>query len=188
MEKWLLVLCYIAGFYLAQRQLKVWVGQLARFRNVGPARVALVVRFLTGLLLFVTVSLIAVTFGLGYQDVSLFVSSIFAVLGVALIAQWSILSNLTAGILIFFVFPYRIGERIKVVDKDEDISGEIREIALFHVLIVRDNGDLITYPNSLMLQKPVLKLAAKSPDLFETRLPAQPESKSETQGTQSAAQ
>jgi len=62
-----------------------------------------------------------------------------------------------------FVFPYRIGERIRVVDKDEDISGVIIEIALFHVLILRDNGDTITYPNNLMLQKAVLKLADQSP-------------------------
>ena len=168
MEQWLLVGCYLLGFYILQRQLREWVEQLARFRNVAPARVALVTRFLIGVLLFITVSLIAVTFGLGYQDVSLFVSSVFAVLGVALIAQWSILSNLTAGILIFFVFPYRIGDRIKVADKDEDIRGEIREIALFHVLIARDNGDLVTYPNSLMLQKPVLKLAPEAPASVET--------------------
>ncbi|MCF1427595.1 MAG: hypothetical protein LPD71_14335 [Shewanella sp.] len=103
---------------------------MARIRSVSPAKVALVVSFLIGLLLFVTVSLVELTFSLGYQDVSLFLSSIFAVLGVALIAQWSILSNLTAGILIF-LFPYRIGERIKVVDKDEDISGEIREWLCF---------------------------------------------------------
>jgi small-conductance mechanosensitive channel len=80
-----------------------------------------------------------------------------------LVAQWSILSNLTAGVLIFFVFPYRIGERIRVVDKDEDISGAIIEIALVHVLIHRDNGDTITYPNNLMLQKAVLKLADQTP-------------------------
>jgi hypothetical protein len=39
----------------------------------------------------------------------------------------------------------------------------IIEIALFHVLIHRDNGDTITYPNNLMLQKAVLKLADQSP-------------------------
>lgn len=58
-----------------------------------------------------------------------------------------------------FVFPYRVGDRIKVVDKDEDISGEIQEISMFHVLIKHDNGNLITYPNNQILQKAVLKLA-----------------------------
>ena len=60
--------------------------------------------------------------------------------------------------IIFFAFPYRIGDRIKVVDKDDDISGKIVEIALFHVLIRRDDGSTVTYPNSIILQKAVIQL------------------------------
>ena len=59
--------------------------------------------------------------------------------------------------------PYRVGDRVKVVDPDEDISGEIVEVASFHVLIRRDDGSTVTYPNSALLQKPVIKLLAKKP-------------------------
>lgn len=159
----LLACIYLAVFIFLQRALTHWVRKLALMKQVSAARTSLVTRFISYVMFFITLSLMAVSLGLGYQDVSLFVSSAFAVMGVALVAQWSILSNLTAGVLIFFVFPYRIGERIRVVDKDEDISGVIIEIALFHVLIHRDNGDTITYPNNLMLQKAVLKLADQSP-------------------------
>jgi small-conductance mechanosensitive channel len=72
------------------------------------------------------------------------------------------LSHLTAGVIIFFAFPYGIGDRIRVVDKDDDISGRILEIALFHVLIRRDDGTTVVYPNSMMLQKAVIKLTANS--------------------------
>ena len=154
----LLAFIYLVVFIFLQRTLKQWITALAKKKQVSVARSSLITRFISYLMFFVTLSLMAISLGLGYQEVSLFVSSAFAVLGVALVAQWSILSNLTAGVLIFFVFPYRIGEKIKVVDKDEDITGIIEEIALFHVLIKRDNGDLITYPNNLMLQKAVLKL------------------------------
>lgn len=159
----LLACIYLAVFIFLQRALTHWVRKLAQMKQVSVARTSLVTRFISYVMFFITLSLMAVSLGLGYQDVSLFVSSAFAVMGVALVAQWSILSNLTAGVLIFFVFPYRIGERIRVVDKDEDISGVIIEIALFHVLIHRDNGDTITYPNNLMLQKAVLKLADQTP-------------------------
>lgn len=80
------------------------------------------------------------------------------------------LSNITASFLIFFVFPYRVGDRIKVVDRDEDISGIIQDIRMFHVLIKHDNGNLITYPNSLMLQKSVIKLAPKKKPSTTARL------------------
>ncbi|AAN54035.2 mechanosensitive ion channel family protein [Shewanella oneidensis MR-1] len=159
----LLACIYLAVFIFLQRALTHWVKKLALMKQVSAARTSLVTRFISYVMFFITLSLMAVSLGLGYQDVSLFVSSAFAVMGVALVAQWSILSNLTAGVLIFFVFPYRIGERIRVVDKDEDICGVIIEIALFHVLIHRDNGDTITYPNNLMLQKAVLKLADQAP-------------------------
>ena len=77
---------------------------------------------------------VCLVLGLGYGDVSLFLSSAFAVIGVALFAQWSILSNITASMVIFFGFPYRVGDRIKVTDADFDISGTVEEISLFHVL------------------------------------------------------
>ncbi|CAA0087957.1 Uncharacterised protein [Zhongshania aliphaticivorans] len=128
--------------------------------RLGYVRKAVNIGFLlSGLIL------ICFFFGLGFQQVFIFLSSFLAVLGIALVAQWSILSNITAGVIIFFAFPYRIGDRIKVVDKDDDITGQIVEIALFHVLIRRDDGSTVTYPNSIILQKAVIKspqLSSKS--------------------------
>ncbi|WP_218749251.1 mechanosensitive ion channel family protein [Vibrio parahaemolyticus] len=142
---------------------------LATSKGVKKARLSFIQRCFSVALLFLTASVFAIITGIGYGDVSLFLSSIFAVLGVAFIAQWSILSNITASFLIFFVFPYRVGDRIKVVDKDEDISGEIQEISMFHVLIKHDNGNLITYPNNQILQKAVLKLAKNKPEPSKTK-------------------
>jgi small-conductance mechanosensitive channel len=105
-------------------------------------------------------ALFVLLLGIGYGDISLFLSSLFAVLGVALFAQWSILSNISASVLIFFVFPYRIGDRVKVCEKDEDISGVIIDITMFHVLLRHESGNIITYPNTLLLQKGVIKVTA----------------------------
>ena len=105
--------------------------------------------------------------GIEYSQLSVFLSSIFAVIGVALFAQWSILSNITASLIIFFAFPYRVGDAVRIVDDEEDLSGIIEEISLFHVLI-RRNDDLITYPNSLILQKAVIKLASLSDTTEQT--------------------
>ncbi|MDG1073665.1 MAG: mechanosensitive ion channel [Methylophilaceae bacterium] len=107
-------------------------------------------------LLFLYAAILIVYLSIDYSQVLIFISSIFAVLGVALFAQWSILSNITASLIIFFGFPYRVGDFITVVDKDADISGVIEEISLFHVLIKKDEL-LISYPNILILQKPVIQ-------------------------------
>lgn len=125
-------------------------------RSVSPFRIKYIAKTLS-LSLIVFYLILLVTFlGIEYSQISIFLSSLFAVLGVALFAQWSILSNITASLIIFFGFPYRVGDQIQVVDKDDDIRGVIVEIALFHVLIKRGD-DLITYPNTLILQKAVIK-------------------------------
>ncbi|EGR9005974.1 mechanosensitive ion channel family protein [Vibrio vulnificus] len=161
--KLLMALVLLAAYQVVKKITNRAVANLALSKGVNKARQSFIQRAFNTALLFLFASIFSVTAGIGYGDVSLFLSSIFAVLGVAFIAQWSILSNVTASFLIFFVFPYKVGDRIKVVDKDEDISGEILDISMFHVLIKHDSGHVITYPNNLMLQKAVLKLGQKTP-------------------------
>ncbi|EJL6791018.1 mechanosensitive ion channel family protein [Vibrio sp. Vb2880] len=162
--KLLMGIFVLIAYRILKRIVNRAILNLATTKGVKKARLSFIQRCFNVALLFLTASVFAIITGIGYGDVSLFLSSIFAVLGVAFIAQWSILSNITASFLIFFVFPYRVGDRIKVVDKDEDICGEIQEISMFHVLIKHDNGNLITYPNNQILQKAVLKLAKNKPE------------------------
>ena len=130
-------------------------------KSVSPYRVKYITKTLNLALTLFFIILLSLFLGIEYQQLSLFLSSVFAVIGVALFAQWSILSNITASLIIFFSFPYRVGDRIKVVDKDDDIQGIVEEISLFHVMI-RRNHELITYPNTLILQKAVIKLPVEA--------------------------
>lgn len=155
-----IILVCVLTYLLLRSLLGRMVRQLSARKDIGSARVAFISRTINMALFFTMVSVALLGVGFEYGQVSLFVSSVFAVIGIALFAQWSILSNLTGSLIIFFAFPYRVGHRVKVVDKDDDICGVIQSIEPFHVLIRRDNGDVITYPNSLILQKAVIRLAA----------------------------
>jgi small-conductance mechanosensitive channel len=158
MTRLLLVFGCILAFYFASVLLQKIVRDLGRMNAVGTLRVRYVTRLMNIGLVFCCVVVVCLILGLGYSEVSVFLSSIFAVVGVALFAQWSILSNVTASMIIFFGFPYRVGDQIKVLDKDDDMTGIIEEISMFHVIIRRPDGNLITYPNTLILQKAVLKV------------------------------
>ncbi|UUM31494.1 mechanosensitive ion channel family protein [Vibrio japonicus] len=149
-----LIIVYLVVKRLGQR----WIESLAESKNVSVNRTQFVVKAFNVAVFGLFIAFFLIILDVGFGDVSVFLSSIFAVLGVALFAQWSILSNLTASVLIFFVFPYRIGDRVKVADKDEDISGIIIDITMFHVILRHSNGNIITYPNNLILQKGVTKL------------------------------
>lgn len=158
MMRFLLVIGCILTFYMASVLVRKIVRELGISKSVGELRVRYVSRLLNIGLVFCCIVVACLILGLGYSEVSVFLSSIFAVVGVALFAQWSILSNVTASMIIFFSFPYRVGDRIKVLDKDDDMSGIIDEISMFHVILRRPDGNFITYPNTLILQKAVLKL------------------------------
>lgn len=154
----LAIIACILIFYIISRLLSRWIRELADHNTLKPVRAVYIQRISNIGLTFVCLSVVALLLGLGYSEISVFLSSIFAVVGIALFAQWSILSNITASMIIFFGFPYRVGDRIKVLEKDVDVCGVVSDITLFHVIIYCDDGNKITYPNTLILQKPVLQI------------------------------
>ena len=93
--------------------------------------------------------------GVESQQISLVFSSVFAVIGIGLFAIWSILSNVTSGVIMFFSFPYKVGDKIKIHDNDAPIEAIIEDIRGFQLILREDNGNLTTYPNNLILQKAV---------------------------------
>ncbi|CAA0110006.1 Uncharacterised protein [BD1-7 clade bacterium] len=155
--KVLSLLIVISTYGLCMAFLSRLIKRLGQKKSVSAYRIAYLTKMLNLTLSVFFFMLAMLVLGIHYSQVSVFLSSMFAVIGVALVAQWSILSNMTASLVIFFAFPYRVGDRVKVIDKDDDITGVIEEITLFHVLIRRDN-DMITYPNTQILQKAVVKL------------------------------
>ncbi len=157
-SKTLIVIGCILVFYAASKLLNKIIRDVGMRRSLGDLRVLYMNRLTNIGLVFLCIVVMCLILGLGYSEVSVFLSSIFAVVGIALFAQWSILSNVTASMIIFFGFPYKVNDRIRILDKDDDMRGLIVEITLFHVILKRDDGNLINYPNTLILQKAVLKL------------------------------
>ncbi|MBM6552379.1 mechanosensitive ion channel domain-containing protein [Marinomonas ostreistagni] len=151
-----LVALLIAVYVIAMRLVSTAIRAVGLRQGINELRMSVVAKILNLGLTAVFILLLCVVLGVGYGQLAVFFSSVFAVVGVALFAQWSILSNITASLIIFFSFPYRVGDWIKVVDKDEEILGQIHEISTFHVIITRLSGDRVTYPNSLILQKAVI--------------------------------
>jgi small-conductance mechanosensitive channel len=100
------------------------------------------------------VGLIAI-WGIDKQKMLLFLSSVVTVLGIAFFAQWSILSNITAGLILFFNHPLRLGDTLKILEKDFIVEGKIDDITFFFLHLKTTNGEKITIPNSVLLQKTI---------------------------------
>lgn len=152
-----LVLLLIIGFVVVSRIIKNSIFRFGSKKSVSDIRISYITKMLQLALTVVFVMLVCLVMGVGYGQLEVFFSSVFAVVGIALFAQWSILSNITASLIIFFGFPYHVGDWVKVIDKDEEVLGQIIDISSFHVIIQRITGDIVTYPNNLILQKGVIR-------------------------------
>ncbi len=129
--------------------------KIGRKSGINEARINLINRYVIVTLVFIALLFEAFIFGAEPKELSLVFSYVFAVIGIGLFAIWSILSNITSGVIMFFSFPYKIGDKIKIHDKDFPIEAIIEDIRAFQLHLRQDNGDLVTYPNNLMLQKAV---------------------------------
>ncbi|RAJ16938.1 mechanosensitive ion channel domain-containing protein [Olleya aquimaris] len=145
----------LAIFILIRFILKVSIKKLGQKTGINDARIGLISRYTTVTLFLIFILFVAYIFGAKFEDLAVIFSSVFAVIGIGLFAIWSILSNITSGIIMFFSFPYKVGDKIKIHDKDAPIEGIIEDIRAFQLHLRLDNGDLVTYPNNLILQKAV---------------------------------
>ncbi|OBX23145.1 mechanosensitive ion channel protein MscS [Gelidibacter algens] len=131
------------------------IGKISRKNGINIARIHLMQRYVSVALFIISLLIIPFIFGTQAKDLVLLFSSVFAVIGIGLFAIWSILSNITSGIIMFFSFPYKVGDKIQIHDKDFPIEGIIEDIRAFQLHLRIENGDLVTYPNNLMFQKAV---------------------------------
>lgn len=131
------------------------VKKIGKKSGTSEARAILMGRYVTVTLILIALLIEAFILGADTQDITLLFSSVFAVIGIALFAIWSILSNVTSGVIMFFSFPYKVGDKIKIHDKDYPVEAIIEDIRAFQLILREDNGNLVTYPNNLILQKAV---------------------------------
>ncbi|MDR2969045.1 MAG: mechanosensitive ion channel family protein [Tannerellaceae bacterium] len=125
-------------------------GQLIRKSEAQMKQANRIILIILNILFLFT---LAIIWGVRPENMLLGLSSIFAVIGVAFFAQWSILSNITAGLIMYFTAPYRIGDRIRIIDKDLPIEAAIENIETFYTHIRTDEDELIVLPNNVFLQK-----------------------------------
>jgi small-conductance mechanosensitive channel len=98
---------------------------------------------------------IAAIWGIKQSELFIFLSSVITVIGIAFFAQWSLLSNITSALILFFNHPIKIGDRIEIHDKEYPLSGVVKDIGYYFVRIENTTNEVITIPNSIFLQKMV---------------------------------
>ena len=158
---------FVLLFLLVTRYvLNTLIGKISKKNGINLARTHLMQRYTSVALFILALLIVPYVFGTRVEDLVVIFSSVFAVIGIALFAIWSILSNITSGIIMFLSFPYKVGDKIQIHDKDFPLEGIIEDIRAFQLHLRMENGNLVTYPNNLMLQKGVTLVQKDAIDQF----------------------
>lgn len=90
-------------------------------------------------------------------------SAAAAALAVGFVANWSVLSNATAAVLILAFKPFRIGDRIVVREQDKVwTQGVVTDMTLMFVTITTDDGEYEHFPANMIFQRVVRVLGAST--------------------------
>lgn len=137
-------------------------------RLLQEARGAILKRVIHTVLLLICLLVVSLVWGVKQADLVVFIGSILTVVGVAFFAQWSILSNITSSLILFFNHPIRIYDSIIIMEgKDYVIEGKIIHIGLFFITIQTDEEEEMTLPNNIFIQKSIKKVTKHKPVIEE---------------------
>lgn len=154
----LIVLLAFAIIYYVKR---MFISKLVLKTQVNMQRRKLYSKVVNLFLSLIILVFLAAIWGVDQKEIALFVSSVLTVMGIAFFAQWSMLSNITASLILFFYHPLLVGNTIRVLDKECPIEGEVIDLTFFFVYVKTVDNEIVTIPNSVLLQKPMV-LEAKN--------------------------
>jgi small-conductance mechanosensitive channel len=150
-ETLVLLVLYLVAFFLT----KTFINNTLKKTQVQRPRRKMIIKAIHLFTTIGVVILIAGIWGLKQNEIAVFASTILTALGIAFFAQWSLLSNITSSIILFFNHPLKLGDNIKVLDKDYSFEGEVTELTYFFIHLKTAKGEIITVPNSIILQKSI---------------------------------
>jgi small-conductance mechanosensitive channel len=140
---------------------KVLINNTLKNTQLQRARRKIIIKAIHLFILIGALVLFAAIWGLNQNEIAVYAGTILTALGIAFVAHWSLLSNITSSIILFFNHPLKIGDRIKIMEKDCPFEGEITDLTYFYIHLITTDGDIITIPNSLLLNTPVSILSKK---------------------------
>lgn len=145
----------IVGYIITYYITKNFVNNSLKHTNIQRGRRKMIIKAVQLLSFLMAIVLVSAIWGLKQNEIAVYVGTILTAIGIAFFAQWSLLSNVTSSLLLFFNHPVKIGDKIKVLDKDCPFEGEVTDLTYFFIHVKTNEGEITTIPNSVLLQKPV---------------------------------
>ncbi|MFT6268087.1 MAG: small-conductance mechanosensitive channel [Alphaproteobacteria bacterium] len=103
-----------------------------------------------------TIAALLIVWGIDFSGLLLVSTSLITITGVALFANWSLLSNITAYFILLFQPSYSRGNFIRIFEGDNFVEGTICEVNLFNIKLITDDREVVMYPNNILLTRVIM--------------------------------
>ena len=144
--------------FISLKMVQRVIEKIGKKYNYHKTRIKIVRKIILFIALVLVAVIIAFVWGIKASQLATYIASLFTVLGIAFVAQWSLLSNITATLIIFFNHQVHIGDRVQILDKEFQIEGEISDVGIFFTIIKVAENEYISIPSNVFIQKMVKKI------------------------------
>ena len=137
---------------IAQRAIDKFVqkNKMSQSRNLAMHKTKTVSFHLAG------IAGLVILWGVSFENAWVSIAGFIGLIAIGFFAVWSILSNIFAGVILFFYRPFKVEDRIEIVP--DGITGRVKDINGFFVILTDDEGNLTHIPNNMIYQKIVRTL------------------------------
>lgn len=152
LESVILIVAYYAIKLISSRIIDKTLSE----KLIQETRGIIIKKFISAALIVICTIFAVLIWRINQEDLAVFIGSTLTVVGIAFFAQWSILSNITSSIIIFFNHPVRFGDDIVILEtKDYVIEGQVANLGLFFITLKTPDDEEITIPNNMFIQKSI---------------------------------
>ena len=117
-------------------------------------------------------------FGISVHSLWTALSAVFVLVAVGFVALWSVLSNMLCAVFLVLFAPFRIGDRIEVIEivlndgTKQGLRGTVTGIDLIYTTLQDDDDSTVRIPNNMLFQRAIRTTSGASTrslgsDLFE---------------------
>lgn len=124
-----------------------------KFKSDAAPKALMMVRLFSAI---ITLAALMIIWGFDFSGLLLITTSIITLTGIALFASWSILSNITAYVVLLLHDSYRRGNFVRIIDFDNYIEGYIAEVNVFNTRLITEAREVVIYPNNLLISRPTV--------------------------------
>jgi small-conductance mechanosensitive channel len=180
-QKILETLIVVALYIVAKRIFFKIIDKTLDNRLLNESRGNVIKRVINILLTLIGLICVSLIWGVDQAELAVFIGSALTIVGVAFFAQWSLLSNITSSIILFFNHPVRLNDKIAILEgKEYVIEGEVINIGIFFITLETPAGEEIALPNNIFIQKSIKRIKDFSIPAETTKVEPETEATTET--------